>query len=75
MGDIRTTQAEPCAGWGLKFKWRNANEFGLIHQTFYTRADAIRHYNKIYGDPSAYRKDRRTGQVLAVRVFVQEQSQ
>lgn len=63
---------EPAQGWALKLFYRNS-EGGFIAGPFCaTRAQVIRRYDAVYSRPNAYARDRRKGEVIAVRVTMSE---
>lgn len=66
-----TDMSEPATGWGLRVSQWWSQPF-LTNQIFWTRAEAIRDYNSRYPKPDQYRRDRRAGKVLAVRVTLTE---
>lgn len=57
---------EPRTGWGLQMR-RYKKPF-LTGNFFFTREEAIQHYDSLFTRPNTYRRHRRQGRVLAVKV-------
>lgn len=56
--------------WAMKMKGRGG--FWIVPHVFWTRSDAIANYDSLRRADNAYRKDRRKGQILAVKVIITE---
>jgi len=62
---------EPAKGWGLRYTSNSGQHF-IILKVFRTRREAIACYDGIFTKPNAYRRDRRKGEAMAVRVELRE---